>query len=161
MRNKDIPTEVIIHYIVKDYQRMFNDYHALRERAEKAEGKVEKLRADKDALEKEYRKKLKECQDARDAIIEECTKGLQRELKEANRKVSVLAQAVMTGNTEEAIHIIRREDTEWMDKALTQLERAHQKLTVAEVRMDVFQKALEENNLSDKVVNKSAVHVDA
>ena len=40
IHHADVPTEVIIHYIVKDYQRMFLTYGELERRAEKAEAKI-------------------------------------------------------------------------------------------------------------------------
>ena len=40
---RDVPKEVIIHYIVKDYQRMFLTYDEMKTRAEKAEAKIKDL----------------------------------------------------------------------------------------------------------------------
>ena len=49
---RDIPVEVIVHYIVKDYQRMFLTYDEVEKRAESAEATIEKLK-------KEHLKELK------------------------------------------------------------------------------------------------------
>ena len=38
---EDVPVDQIIHYIVKDYQRMFLTFNDMKERAEKAEAKTE------------------------------------------------------------------------------------------------------------------------
>ena len=40
----DIPTDVIIHYIVKDYQRMFLAFDEAKARAEKAEAEILELK---------------------------------------------------------------------------------------------------------------------
>ena len=42
---EDVPVDQIIHYIVKDYQRMFLTFNDMKERAEKAEAKIEELKA--------------------------------------------------------------------------------------------------------------------
>ena len=39
----DVPAEVITHYVVKDYRRMFLTYDEMRTRAEKAEAKIIEL----------------------------------------------------------------------------------------------------------------------
>lgn len=39
---RDVPVEVIIHYIVRDYQRMFEDYERIGRRLEIAERKAER-----------------------------------------------------------------------------------------------------------------------
>ena len=43
---EDIPTDVIIHYIVKDYRRMFLNYDEMKLRAEKAEAKIAEQEAE-------------------------------------------------------------------------------------------------------------------
>ena len=176
----DVPVERIIHYIVKDYQRMFNqeqDYlkkisilketnRNLRENMRKilrdlrarqvANIPDDKLRImiqglrkkadDYDALKEENAKLLAQIEEVRanhSDLLESVTSDLEEKLKEANRRIELLAKAVVEPSEADSIflrqcrvHTIETDDErEWLEGATNQLEKAATKLMSVEERL--------------------------
>ena len=54
--NKDIPVEVIVHWVVKDYQRMYNEIDGLGKKIEKLESKLIKREHEIEMLKRQAQK---------------------------------------------------------------------------------------------------------
>ena len=213
----DVPEDVIIHYIVKDYRRMFlqeQDFikrieihnrtnKNLREKVRElirnlkmrqvANIPDDKLRimiqglqkkADAyDALKEENEKlqaQIEEVKASRRNVVESVTCDLEEKLKEANRRIELLAQAVV--EPEEAssiflhqckVHTIETDDDKkWMAGAMKQLEKAGIALLTTEERLMKYEEKLKEsgNEYTEKVIkplgraissiNKTLSHIE-
>lgn len=180
----DVPTELIIHYIVKDYRRMFEKCQRFEPRLEKERdrvrellhklrarqievmtdeqqkklltnltNKVEKDNVEIDALTKERDElkqkverltaQMEDIRSSRSAVVEAVTDDLQQKLDEANKRIKLLAQAVVEPSKADSVflqqctvHTIETdEDRKWMDGAMKQLEKAAMKLLAVEERL--------------------------
>ena len=150
----DIPTEVIIHNIVKDYQRMFLTYHELKARAEKAETKILDLK------EKHYNqiaKRDKEIEQLKldlEAKNKEKIKELEEKLAAAQQQNRLLAKAVITQNSNGDGKVLFQgmlpADAKELEKKMgVQLGDALIKLTSAEERLAFYQDQLENYKIPD------------
>lgn len=168
-----IPTERIIHYIVKDYQRMFNGFHAMRESKDAYIDELLKKLAKKSnaisnlqAENKRLRQQIKEVQASRNEVAKAVSEDLAEQLKAAKKKVKILVQALDDPNALNKLneHIISSDDDKiWMDKAMKQLEKALLNFTAIQARLvdtsDSMGKALEQRLIggdADKVYNRFA-----
>ena len=168
MRPQDeIPVEKIIHYIVKDYRRMFLEFDALENRALKAEAKVAAMReknlkmsSELGHIRKVYDNKLAEMQKDRDVVVQELMADLNSKLNAANRKNNLLMQALQDPN---AINVINThtidldEDKEWMDRAMGQLEKAMLNFVSIESRLYECEKILDnatEDIIKDGIIKR-------
>lgn len=149
---RDVPTEKIIHYIVKDYQRMYNGFHAMREskdtRIDELLKKISRKQATIAALQdenKRLRLQVNEVQASRNAVVREVTADLEERLKEANRKVNLLIQALQDPQAIYEINshtLTTDDDREWMGKAMKQLEKAEYNFTSISARLTECEAAL-------------------
>lgn len=87
---EDVPVDQIIHYIVKDYQRMFLTFNDMKERAEKAEAKIEELK-------KKYFTQIENR--GKDSKSQEKIKQLEEKLQNAQQQNRLLANAIIAQNT--------------------------------------------------------------
>jgi len=180
----DVPIEVIIHYIVKDYRRMFNKYekitptliqlretikdlkHKLNQKqveqmsdekqknvmqgmmknAEMARKTISELTFERDHLKQKVERltaQMEDIRSSRSAVVEAVTDDLQQKLDEANKRIKLLAQAVVEPSKADSVflqqctvHTIETdEDKKWMDGAMKQLEKAAMKLLAVEERL--------------------------
>lgn len=138
----DVPTEVIIKYIVKDYRRMFLEHEELLARAERAEAKIaeinEKRQSDASKIRKECQQRIDDIRKSRDNVINSVTEDLRSQLKNSNRRVKFLVQALDDPAILEKVseHIITTDDDkEWMDRAMRQLEKAIQSFVPIRARL--------------------------
>lgn len=150
----DIPTDVIIHYIVKDYQRMFLAFDEAKARVEKAEAKILELN------EKHYNQIVK-----RDKEIEKLKKELETKntsrIKELEEKLAttqqqnrLLAKAVISQNSNEDGKVLFKglvpADAMELEKKIgIQLSDALTKLSAAVEKMTFFKEQLENDDLPD------------
>ena len=174
----DIPTERIIHYIVKDYQRMYNGFHTMREEKQayidellkkisKKSATISNLQAENRAL----RNQLEEVRKSREAVTKAISEDLEEQLEEANRKIALLAQAVTDPSKADSVflqqcrvHTIETDDDRtWMKKAMKQLEKALLNFTTIQARLsetyEAMGKALDQQIIAgdaDKVYNRFA-----
>ena len=150
----DIPTEVIIHYIVKDYQRMFLTYGEMKQRAEKAEAKILDLK------EKHYNqiaKRDKEIEHLKldlEAKNKDKIKELEEKLAAAQQQNRLLAKAVITQNSggdgKVLFHGMLPADAKELEKKMgVQMADALIKLTSAEERLAFYQEQLENKTIPD------------
>lgn len=150
----DIPTEVIIHNIVKDYQRMFLTYHELKARAEKAEAKILDLK------EKHYNqiakrdKEIEQLKQDLEAKNKDKIKELEEKLAAAQQQNKLLAKAVITQNSNGDGKVLFQgmlpSDAKELEKKMgVQLGDALIKLTSAEERLAFYQEQLENNTIPD------------
>ena len=153
----DVSTERIIHYIVKDYRRMFNTYHALLDKAKGQEREIEKLKEKNktilsswDAERQKFREKLRQLQESRSAVVDAVTEDLEDEVKELKRQNRLLAEAVANSNSgnvrviREAIDLNSPSEREWMKRSLKQLEQANMKLDATVLHLTDSKKYVEE-----------------
>ena len=144
----DVPVDQIIHYIVKDYQRMFLTFHDMKERAEKAEAKIEDLKAKHHT---QIEKKDKEiAQLKRETNSPEKIKQLEEKLQNAQHQNRLLANAVIAQNTGNGLPGNLSQamgspvDIKELEKKMgTQLSDAFVKLNAAEARLVKCQEILE------------------
>ena len=152
---EDIPTDVIIHYIVKDYRRMFLNYDEMKLRAEKAEAKIIDLK------EKHYNqmaKKEKEIEHLKldlESQQSEKIKQLEEKLSAAQLQNRLLAQAVISQNNNKdskiLFHGMIPTDAKELEKKIgNQLSDALIKLTAAEERLANYQEVLLNNTNGHK-----------
>lgn len=154
---RDVPTEKIIHYIVKDYQRMYNGFHAMREEKQayidellkklsKKTNAISRLQSENKIL----MDRIKEVQASRDAVVREITEDLEEQLEEANRRIALLAQAVTDPDKADSVFLKRcqvrtietDDDRKWMKKAMAQLEKAMLNFTTIQARLDETYEAM-------------------
>lgn len=157
----DVPTEVIIHYIVKDYRRMFHEYHDMRRRAEKAEAKVVEL---KEKHHSQILKKDKEIDEfKKESAPLQMIKELKESLNASKQQNRLLAKAVISQNSDEDNKLLFQGmtpvDAKELEKKIgDQLRDALIKLTSVEERLVNYQDALEsikDEQLADSVAMKS------
>lgn len=156
----DVPMDIIIFYIVKDYRRMFNTYDKLLKKKEKLEEKVRKMadsnskqNSDATALINKYKKALAEAKESRSSVVEAVTDDLQQQLKELKERNEILAQAlagagVNSGNTRiinRTIELSLPAEREWMKRSLQQLNEADIKLNNAIQRLELYQEYAEKS----------------
>lgn len=144
-RKPQLPTELVIHYIVKDYQRMFEERDSFLARIAKAQKKVEeledknyKLRKNSEKQSTAYEERLQKAAKeiaAKDKELEELrslTTEMQRQIK---KLTEVIADPVKKAELlDELIHprVIGKDDMKWVDDSLRQLQKANEKLEVVE-----------------------------
>lgn len=161
-----VPTERIVHNIVKDYQRMFNGFHAMRERAEKAEAMVKeyqekcsKLRSDNDKLRKGFEKNLEEVRASRDAVVKETTEELQERIDALTRQNKFLAQAVIEPEKVDLLlnklnePMVFDSNDEILQEAMKQLERALLRMTAIEGRLADVENLAKQRDYTEKEMN--------
>ena len=143
IHHADVPTEVIIHYIVKDYQRMFLTYGELERRAEKAEAKIAEM---KERHSKAIETRDKEIKELKKEIVSQ----LEKELGQAREQNKLLAQAIASMNTginpEKLMYkSVVPVDPDRLEKKFgSQVNDAYVKITAAEERLANYQEMLEE-----------------
>lgn len=159
----DIPTEVIIHYIVKDYRRMFLEYDDMKLRAEKAEAKLDEL---KEKHHSQILKKEKEINELKkDSVPLEMIQELKESLNASKQQNRLLAKAVLSQNSNEDGKLLFQgltpADAQKLEKKIgDQLKDALIKLTSVEERLVNYQDALEsikDGQLADSVALKSFI----
>lgn len=153
---RDIPTEVIIKYVVKDYRRMFLAFDEMQTRAEKAEAQVRELReknfmkaANIDGLRKEYKQKLDEVRASRNAEIAAVTDDLREQLDEANRKVRILLQAFDNPEVLKSLGgmtLSSTDEKKWMHGCTKQLKKAMMNFDYMETRLDEMRQLMEDGS---------------
>lgn len=152
----EIPTEVIIHYIVKDYRRMFHDYHEMKRRAEKAEAKIEEL---KEKHHSQILKKEKEINEfKKESVSLEMMQELKESLNASKQQNRLLAKAVISQNSNEDGKLLFKgltpADAKELEKKIgDQLKDALIKLTSVEERLVNYQDALE--SIKDEQITNS------
>ena len=167
----EVPTERIVHYVVKDYRRMFEGFHALRQERDEAVAELEEAKKKRKNIEQHYQKqieKLKEqledVRSSREQVVNAVTDDIRDELKQANRKVKSLVQALDDPSLLPRLDaVVGANDDEWKDKALKQLEKAMLNFTTIEGRLVTYQSLVEEavrngcdSETIDKVIPKFA-----
>ena len=151
---RDIPSEVIIHYIVKDYQRMFLAYHDLKARAEKAEAKIFDM-TDKHASQLSKKdKEIEKLKEELESKNKDRIKELEEKLAATQQQNRLLAWAVISQNSGENPRVLFQgmlpADAKELEKKIgIQLADALTKLTVAEERLAYYQDMLENNTIPD------------
>ena len=151
---RDVPTEVIVHYIVKDYQRMFLTYDEMKARAEKAETKIKDL-SEKHASQLSKRdKEIEQLKQDLEAKSKEKIKDLEEKLIAAQQQNRLLAKAVIAQNSGEDAKVLFQgmlpADAKQLEKKLeVQLGDAIIKLTAAEERLTFYQEQIENNTIPD------------
>lgn len=167
MRPQDgVPTERIVHNIVKDYQRMFNGFHAMRERAEKAEEMVKeyqekcaKLRSDNAKLQKDYKKNIEDVRSSRDAVVKDVTEELQERVDFLTKQNKFLAQAVIEPEKVDLLLNKLNEpmafssDDEVLLEAMKQLEKALIRMTAIEGRLADVENLAKQRDYTEKEMN--------
>ena len=155
----DVPVDLIIHYIVKDYQRMYLTYDEMEKRALKAEATIEELK-------EKHRKDL----EGKNRVIKnmkmnieskEHVEQMKEKLDTARQQNLVLANAIVALNkgngtltSFQGLGIsIDAKDLE--KKVSTQLGEALIKLTAVEERLSNCQQLLENCN----EINKDAIQI--
>ena len=136
-----VPKERIIHYIVKDYRRMFNTYHALLDKVKELEAKLKeaheknlRMSSSMNAERQKFKEAMRQLQESRSAVVDAVTEDLEDEIKELKRQNRILAEAVVNGNQDnvrvirETINLNSPSEREWMKRSLKQLEQANMKL---------------------------------
>ena len=172
---RDVPVEQIIHYIVKDYQRMYNTFGDMQERAEKAEAKADELkeklskaRSDNERIRKGFEKNLSEVRASRDAVVQQVTEDLQEQLKQTQeqlkasvRQNKLLAQAIaeptqakeILETLNEPILIASPEDKDRLAIAMKQLEVALLRMNSIEMRLGIVERAMELRYTGEELKN--------
>lgn len=181
---QDVPNEVIIHNIVKDYQRMYNGFHAMRESKDAHIGELLKKISKKSitisnlqAENKQLRKQLEEVRASRNAVAKAVSEDIEEQLAEANkrleaanRKNNLLIQALQDPNIVYEVNshtLTDGDDKEWMDKAKKQLEKAMLNFTAIEARLAECETALKgvtetvEGTRAISKINKAFTKIDS
>lgn len=144
---EDIPAENIIHYIVKDYRRMFLTYDELKTRAEKAEAKIVELKEKHHRLILKNNKEIEELENSRLQEINR-VKELEEQLALTRKQNSLLVQTVLSqdnGMGLMALQSIAPIDIKELEKRIgVQLGDALIKLSASEERLSNYQKLLED-----------------
>lgn len=178
LRSQDeVPRNRLIHYIVKDYRRMFNNYNAVLSKGKEQQREIDRLQKellkDRDNMlerqqewnrkEKKYEKTIAELQNSRKAVVEAVTDDLQQQVKELERKNRLLAEAVINPEkTNEAVRVVTLStsvsspaEREWMKRSAKQLDKASNDLITAKERlvscMEGFEKAYAEGFVEEDV----------
>lgn len=147
---EDVPTEVIIHYIVKDYQRMFLAFDEMKTRAEKAEAEILEM---KEIHHKQIENRVKEIDNLRKEDKDRTNK-LEEQLAAVQHQNRLLAQTVISNNSKGDGSVLFRgmvpADAKELEKKIgVQLSEALLKLTAAFEKLTYFQEKLENDELSD------------
>ena len=144
---KDVPTEKIIHYIVKDYRRMFLTFDELKSRAEKAEAKIVEL---KEKHHSRILKKDQEIEDLKNTNLQEMNhiKELEEQLAFTRKQNNMLVQSDLTKNNGMgliALQALVPIDKKELEKKIgVQLGDALIKLSATEELLSNYQKMLED-----------------
>ena len=163
---RGVPTEKVIHYIVKDYQRMYNGFHALRERAEKAEERVKeyqekcaKLRSDNTKLQNDYKKNIEDVRTSRNAVVKEATEELQERIDFLTKQNKFLAQAVIEPEKVDLLlnklnePMVFDSNDEVLQEAMKQLEHALLRMTAIEGRLADVENLTKQRDYTEKEMN--------
>ena len=147
---EDVPTEVIIHYIVKDYQRMFLAFDEMKTRAEKAEAEILEM---KEIHHKQIENRVKEIDNLRKEDKDRTNK-LEEQLAAIQHQNRLLAHAVISNNSKENGSVLFKgmvpADAKELEKKIgVQLSEALLKLTAAVEKLTYFQEKLENDELPD------------
>ena len=147
---EDVPTEVIIHYIVKDYQRMFLAFDEMKTRAEKAEAEILEM---KEIHHKQIENRVKEIDNLRKEDKDRTNK-LEEQLAAIQYQNRLLAHAVISNNSKENGSVLFKgmvpADAKELEKKIgVQLSEALLKLTAAVEKLTYFQEKLENDELPD------------
>lgn len=147
---EDVPTEVIIHYIVKDYQRMFLAFDEMKTRAEKTEAEILEM---KEIHHKQIENRVKEIDNLRKEDKDR-TNRLEEQLAAIQYQNRLLAHAVISNNSKENGSVLFKgmvpADAKELEKKIgVQLSEALLKLTAAVEKLTYFQEKLENDKLLD------------
>jgi hypothetical protein len=147
---EEVPTEVIIHYIVKDYQRMFLAFDEMKTRAEKAEAEILEM---KEIHHKQIENRVKEIDNLRKEDKDRTNK-LEEQLAAIQYQNRLLAHAVISNNSKENGSVLFKgmvpADAMELEKKIgIQLSEALLKLTAAVEKLTYFQEKLENDELPD------------
>ena len=147
---EDVPTEVIIHYIVKDYQRMFLAFDEMKTRAEQAEAEILEM---KEIHHKQIENRVKEIDNLRKEDKDRTNK-LEEQLAAVQHQNRLLAQTVISNNSKGDGSVLFRgmvpADAKELEKKIgVQLSEALLKLTAAVEKLTYFQEKLENDELPD------------
>ena len=147
---EDVPTEVIIHYIVKDYQRMFLAFDEMKTRAEKAEAEILEM---KEIHHKQIENRVKEIDNLRKEDKDRTNK-LEEQMAAVQYQNRLLAHAVISNNSKENGSVLFKgmvpADAKELEKKIgVQLSEALLKLTAAVEKLTYFQEKLENDELPD------------
>ena len=144
---KDVPAENIIHYIVKDYRRMFLTYDEMKSRAEKAEAKIVELKEKHHSLISKKNKEIEELRNTQD-MNQEKVKELEAQLAYTQKQNNLLVQTALSQNNGMdliALQGLAHIDTKELEKKIgIQLGDALIKLSATEERLSNYQGLLED-----------------
>ena len=144
---KDVPAENIIHYIVKDYRRMFLTYDEMKSRAEKAEAKIVELKEKHHSLISKKNKEIEELRNTQD-MNQKKVKELEAQLASIRQQNKLLAQTVLSQNNGMdliALQGLAPIDAKELEKKISiQLGDALIKLSATEERLSNYQGLLED-----------------
>lgn len=157
----ELPYEVRMKYIIKDYRRINEQVEKARRHAELLEKENKELKEDKERLQKrisvvrsQYEAAVKknkalvinlqEMQSSRDAVVRDVTDGLQQQLNTAQRQNKLLVQALSDTDKVEDIPplVTFSVDKNMMDIAMKQLEKALERMQSIENRIGIVEKAV-------------------
>lgn len=158
----DIPVEVITHYVVKDYRRMFLSYDELLKRAEKAEATIFYMKNNQAKLLSKHEKEIEQLKQDLEAQSKEKIKELKGKLYAAQEQNRILAQAIISQNRNENGKnlfqgMVPADAKELEEKIGFQLDDTQKKLTAAEEILALFKEQIENNdipNVNEYTVNK-------
>ena len=144
---KDVPAENIIHYIVKDYRRMFLTYDEMKSRAEKAEAKIAKMKEKHHSL---ILKKDKEIEELKNSRLQNMNriKELEEQLAFTRKQNNMLVQKDLSQNNGMgliALQGLAPIDSKELEKKIgVQLGDAIIKLSATEELLSNYQGLLED-----------------
>lgn len=151
----DVPVERLIHYIVKDYRRMYLDYDELKARVRRAEQKVQDAREKNYEIQKVNERLQKQIETQTYAkhwfANKKLVNVLDEKLQEARRQNRLLAQAVVEENKNYSVSSLSLgsalADTtlgnQIMGQVSRHLEKALIKLTEVEEQLAEYEDTLE------------------
>ncbi len=141
-----VPTEKIIHYIVKDYRRMYNTYQALLDKLHESETKLKgmqekyvKQNSNYQATIEKYKAALHDAKTSRTAVVESVTDDLREEVKELKRRNGLLLQALSSPKSTIPADITIATGDEQMKRAMKILEKVNEKLSGAIKRLELYE----------------------
>lgn len=151
---QDIPTEVITHYIVKDYRRMYLAYNEMKERAEKAEAKILDMKEKHARQLSKQEKEIEQLKRDIDEQSKETIKELKEKLEDTRQQNVVLARAVISQNCNEDGKVLFQgmvpADAKKLEEKIgIQLGDAQLKLNAVNEDLAFFKELIENNDIPD------------
>ena len=166
----EIPRNRLIHYIVKDYRRMYNNYDVILTKGKEQDAEIKKMQKEMQEAQRDwnkerdkYKKIITDLQNSRKAVVDAVTDDLQAQVKELQRQNRHLAEAIIKSTkTEGPVRVVKLTadmaspaEREWMKRAAKQLDMASNDLSTAKERLESctegIQKAFEEEIIAEDV----------